>query len=76
MITLSNGKPSTLANYRSMALVLFGQDSRVIEWLDAQIARAPHHGEEEVLAPEEQMLNAMSHIASDKPPSGGSRDRT
>lgn len=56
MIRLSTGDDSTLGNYLSIAKVFFGKDSGPAKWLEQKISEAPNGADEEVIAPESQMI--------------------
>jgi len=62
MNTISTGEPNTLKTWRKIALVLGGEDSRVVNFFDEKIANSPHGEDEEVLADETQVLFLISQM--------------
>ena len=62
MHTLSTGEISTLGNYRKLAAALFGADSTATKLMDKQIADAPNHENEEVMADESQIVHLLLTI--------------
>ncbi len=54
--TLSDGTPSTLANYRKIAAVLGGDPNPATDFLDKKAAESPGGANEVVVAAESQML--------------------
>ena len=56
MIKMSTGDDATLGNYRKMASAVFGVDSKAVKFLDDKIAASPNGENEEVIAPESQMV--------------------
>lgn len=59
MNKLSTGHDSTLGNWRSLCLVVFGEGSKQIAFLDEQIAKAPKGADEAVIADERQFLHVL-----------------
>ena len=59
MQTLSTGQPSTLKTYKSLATI-FGD--KAVEFIQNKIDSSPNGEEEEVLAPESQMIILFSSI--------------
>ncbi len=68
MQKLSTGDDATLGNYRKLAAVFFGEESRAVEFLDAKIAESPNGKNEEVLADESQMLYLLEGLNNQRPP--------
>lgn len=62
MIKLSTGVDSTLGNYRDLASAFFGEDSLQVKFLDDKIAESPNGRDEEVIAPESQMLYLLVNL--------------
>lgn len=60
MQKLSTGDAATLANYRKMSVIAFGEGSGAVKFLDAKIAKSPNGGDEEVLADESQILLVLA----------------
>ncbi|MFA5559326.1 MAG: hypothetical protein WDA59_07765 [Methanofastidiosum sp.] len=60
MHKLSTGHDSTLGNYRKFAVMLFGEDSGAVTFLDKKIAESPNGENEEVLADEQQMIYLLA----------------
>lgn len=63
MIKLSTGEESTLGEYRKLSAAFFGEDSKAVQYLDEQIAKAPNGADEEVLADEGQMVYMLSTMS-------------
>lgn len=68
MKKLSTGDDATLGNYRKLAVMFFGEDSKAVKFLDEKITESPNGAEEEVIADEGQMVNLLGSMAF---PSGG-----
>ncbi len=62
MKKLSTGQDSTLANYRSLAVLVFGPKSESVKWIDEKIYNSPTGDKAEVLADEVQMLVVMRSL--------------
>lgn len=62
MHKLSTGDDATLGNYRKLTALVFGSDSKAVEYLDQKIEEAPNGAEEEVLADERQMIALLLQI--------------
>jgi hypothetical protein len=60
MNKLSIGLDATLGNYREIARLAFGEDSPAVAFLDKKIAE--QGADEEVIAPENQMLLMLATI--------------
>jgi hypothetical protein len=58
---LSTGDESTLGNYRKMAMAVFG-DGKAVAFLDKKIKESKKGEEEEVIAPESQMVMLLGSI--------------
>jgi hypothetical protein len=56
MNKLSTGDDSTLGNYLKLAKAVFGEDSKPVKFLKDKIDQSPNGDNEEVLAPENQMI--------------------
>lgn len=59
MQKLSTGDDATLGNYRKLARVIFGNDSKAVKFLDDKIADSPNGENEEVIADERQMVHLL-----------------
>lgn len=70
MRTLSTGMDSTLGNYRKMAVMFMGANSKAVKFLDKKIADSPNGENEEVIADERQMVTMLFEIErqEDNPP--------
>jgi hypothetical protein len=62
MKKLSDGKDSTLGNYKALAISLFGQESEAVKLLDDKIKDSPEGENEEVLADESQMFFLLANL--------------
>ena len=60
MRKLSNGKDSTLGEYKKIAIALFGENSKPVNFLNEKIIDQGEN--EEVLADERQMLNLLFNL--------------
>lgn len=56
---LSTGQESTLGNYRELAVIVFGKESKPVKFLDDKISKSKIGANEEVIAPESQMLQLL-----------------
>ena len=63
MTKISSGDNATLGNYRKMAAVVFGEESKPVKFLDDKIAASPNGANEEVIADERQMVCLLGTIA-------------
>jgi hypothetical protein len=61
---LSIGVESTLGNYRDIAAMVWGADSRAVAFMDEKIRDAPTGRDEPVLADESQMVYLLTVIHS------------
>ena len=61
MRKLSTGADSTLANYRKLAVALFGEQSQAVAFLDGKISE--QGADEEVVADEGQMIYLLGSLA-------------
>jgi hypothetical protein len=66
MSKMSTGGEATLGNYRKIATVVFGEDSKAIKFLDDKIANSPYKENEEVIADERQMMQLLASLALGK----------
>lgn len=64
MQKLSTGDDATLGNYKKLATVFFGPDSKAVEFLDDKIAKSPNGENEEIIANEGQMVYLLRTIAT------------
>ena len=64
MQKLSTGDDATLGNYRKLATVFFGPDSKAVKFLDDKIAESPNGENEEVIADEGQMVYLLGTMAT------------
>ena len=62
MRKLSTGSDATLGTYRQLTVALFGEDSKAVKFLDDKIDSSTYRENEEVLAPESQMLYLLTNI--------------
>ena len=62
MHKLSTGQDSTLGNYLRLAKVVFGSDSKAVEFLNKKIAEAPDGENEYVVADESQMIYLLTNL--------------
>lgn len=62
MIKLSTGADSTLGNYRDLSAATFGENSPQVKFLDDKVAESPNGRDEEVIAPESQMLYLLVNL--------------
>lgn len=69
MQTISTGELSTLGTYRKIAVTLYGEESKAVEFLDKKIAKSPHGADEEVIAHEGQMMYLLARLHLDGLPS-------
>ena len=56
MTQISTGEDSTLATYRKMAIVLTGENSKAVKFLDEKIKEDPDGDQGEVIVSESQMM--------------------
>jgi hypothetical protein len=56
MKKLSTGHDSTLRSYRDMSSAVFGEDSKPVRFFEEKAAVSPNGLDEEVVAPESQMM--------------------
>ena len=63
MKKLSTGDDSTLASYRKLASLFFGERSKAVQFIDAKISISPDGQNEEVFADESQMVNLLYSMA-------------
>lgn len=59
---LSTGDPSTLGTYLKMCLLVMGSNSPATTFLRKKVAEAPMGFEEEVIAPETQMVYMLMQL--------------
>jgi hypothetical protein len=52
----------TLGEYRKLAAYAYGEDSKVVEFLDRKIKESPQGADEPVLAHETQMISLLSNL--------------
>jgi len=66
----------TLGHYRKMSVVVFGEDSAAVAFLDKKIAESPDGEAERVIANENQMVHLLGtiHVSSGKPKEGASEE--
>jgi len=62
MRKLSTGQDSTLGNYRKMAVAVFGEDSKAVQFLDNKIAESPNGEDEEVIVAESQAVSMLGQL--------------
>ncbi|MGU5794323.1 hypothetical protein ACV1DW_15940 [Aeromonas hydrophila] len=62
MRKLSTGHDSTLGNYRKMAVAVFGEDSKAVQFLDKKIAESPNGEDEEVIVAESQAVSMLGQL--------------
>ena len=62
MQKLSTGDDATLGNYRRLACVVFGEESKAVKFIDEKIAESPDGENEEVIADEGQMVYLLGTI--------------
>ena len=62
MKQLSTGDPSTLGSYRKLSVIIFGEDSEVIKFIDKKIKESPNKEKEEVLTDESQMFYMLTTL--------------
>lgn len=62
MRKLSTGQDSTLGNYRIMAVAVFGESSKAVEFLDKKIAESPNGADEEVIVEESQAVAMLGQL--------------
>ena len=62
MNKLSTGADATLGNYRALAAIFFGEDSKAVKFLDEKIAESPNGADEEVIADESQMVYLLGSM--------------
>jgi hypothetical protein len=63
MRKISTGEDSTLKTYRCMAVVLAGEGSLAVKFIDGKIETSPNRENEEVIAEESQMLCLIGDLA-------------
>ena len=66
MKKLSTGQNSTLGVYRDLSEIVFGEDSKQVEWLDKKIAESTIGEEEEVLVDERQLIHFLMTLNEPK----------
>ena len=64
MKKLSTGDDATLGNYRKLASVFFGKNSKAVKFLDDKITTSKNGDKEEVLTDETQMIRLLFEISS------------
>lgn len=62
MTKISTGQDSTLETYRQIAVALFGEQSKPVQFLDQKIAESSNKEKEEVVADERQMLYLLANM--------------
>lgn len=62
MRKLSTGQDSTLGSYRKMAVAVFGEDSKAVQFLDKKIAESPNGEDEEVIVEESQAVAMLGQL--------------
>lgn len=62
MNTLSTGQDSTLGNWIRVVQAFFGRDSPALDFLNAEVSKATHGIEEEVIAEERQLIKLLWEI--------------
>ena len=62
MIKLSTGDDSTLGNYKRLAIVLFGEDSKAVTYLNNKIKESPNGENEVVIVDERQMIYLLTSM--------------
>lgn len=60
MQKLSTGEDATLENYRKLSVLVFGEKSGAVAFLDRKIKASPAGANEEVLANEDQMISLLA----------------
>lgn len=65
MNKLSTGQPANLRSYKAIALLLFGEDSGAVKYLDELIQQSPNGDEEEVIQEESQMVYLLGRLHID-----------
>lgn len=66
MRKLSIGLDATLENYRKMSVLVFGEDSAAVKFIDKKIVASPNGAKEEVLADESQMIYTLFSLEEGK----------
>ena len=66
MRKLSTGDDATLGNYRKLATLFFGEESKAVKFLDDRITESQNGENEEVIADERQMVYLLGTMAMDK----------
>ena len=56
MRKISTGENSTLGTYRKIAVLMSGEESKAVEFLDRKISESPNGEDEEVIQDKRQML--------------------
>ncbi len=62
MNKISTGDNATLGNYRKLTSLFFGETSKPTKFLDDKIKESPNEENEEVLAPESQMMFIFAEL--------------
>jgi len=62
MKKLSTGQDSTLGNYRKLSVIVFGEDSEAVKFLDNKIAEDPDGENGEVIADEGQTILLLQSL--------------
>ncbi len=63
MRMLSTGDESTLSNYRRLATVVFGEESKAVDFLDKRIMEQGEAAE--VIVDERQMIHLLANMDRD-----------
>jgi len=58
---LSTGQESTLGNYKKLATMVFGENSKAVGFLNDKIKESEKGENEKVLADERQMIQLLMH---------------
>lgn len=62
MKKISTGEDATLATYRKIALVMFGENSKAVKFFDDKIKDSPNGENEEVIADERQVIYLIMNM--------------
>lgn len=59
MKKMSTGQDSTLGNWIKMVQLVFGKDSKAIDFLEKKVLESPNGRNEEIIADEGQLLHVL-----------------
>jgi hypothetical protein len=62
MNKMSTGADATLGNYKKMAVIVFGEQSPAVRFLNDKIKESPNGENEEVIADESQVIYLLGNM--------------